>query len=274
MFLPSLLALKRPLIMAIMNITPDSFSDGGKLFGMLNAIEDYAYTLKEAGADILDLGAESTRPGAQEVSAAEECDRLLPVLERLDALDLPISVDTYKTEVMRAVLRFSSVEMINDIYALQDEGAVSLLAEHQAFICLMHMQGTPRTMQLAPTYHDVTQEVYDFLVQRIQVCETAGIQRDRLILDPGFGFGKFGKNLEQNCELFKKLTTFSDIKCPLLVGVSRKTMLGALIEQPVEQRVLASAVAALLAAQKGAKILRVHDVMETKQAFTLWHHLG
>lgn len=274
MILPSLLALKRPLIMAIMNITPDSFSDGGKLFGALNAIEDYAYALKEAGADMLDLGAESTRPGAQIVSATEELDRLLPILERLNHIGLPISIDTYKTEVMRAVLGFSSVEMINDIHALQDEGAVALLAQHDAFICLMHMPGTPQTMQVAPTYHNVVHEVYAFLEQRIQVCEQAGIASERFVLDPGFGVGSFGKNLEQNCQLFQQLDQFLTLQCPLLIGVSRKTMLGALINQPVEKRVLASAVAALLAAQKGARILRVHDVLETKQALTLWQHLA
>lgn len=271
MILPSLLALKRPLIMAIMNITPDSFSDGGKLFGALNAIEDYAYALKEAGADILDLGAESARPGAQIVSATEELDRLLPILERLNHIDLPISIDTYKTEVMRAVLGFSSVEMINDIHALQDEGAVALLAQHDAFICLMHMQGTPQTMQVAPTYQNVVQEVYDFLAQRVLACEAAGIARDRLILDPGFGFGK---DLTQNCTLFQKLEQFHQLDLPLLVGVSRKTMLGAIVDQPVEKRLLASVIAALISVQKGAKIIRVHDVAETKQALTLWQRLA
>lgn len=261
-----------PIIMGIMNITPDSFSDGGKLFGALNAIEDYAYALKEAGADILDLGAESNRPGAQIViSATEELDRLLPILERLNHIDLPISIDTYKTEVMRAVLGFSSVEMINDIHALQDEGAVALLAQHDAFICLMHMQGTPQTMQVAPTYQNVVQEVYDFLAQRVLACEAAGIARDRLILDPGFGFGK---DLTQNCTLFQKLEQFHQLDLPLLVGVSRKTMLGAIVDQPVEKRLLASVIAALISVQKGAKIIRVHDVAETKQALTLWQRLA
>lgn len=259
-----------PIIMGIMNITPDSFSDGGQL-NSLSAIQDRAYALKEAGADLLDIGAESTRPGAQEVSVTEELDRLLPVLDALQEVALPLSIDTYKAEVMRAVLAFPLVELINDINALRDENALEVLADHHAFVCLMHMKGVPRTMQVAPTYQNVVQEVYDFLAQRVLACEAAGIARDRLILDPGFGFGK---DLTQNCTLFQKLEQFHQLDLPLLVGVSRKTMLGAIVDQPVEKRLLASVIAALISVQKGAKIIRVHDVAETKQALTLWQRLA
>ncbi len=260
--------LQRPLVMGILNITPDSFSDGGRFLSTHAAIEQ-GLRLKEAGADILDIGGESTRPGAQPVTAAEELDRVLPVLEGLRTAQIALSVDTMKPEVMRAALA-AGADMINDVNALQAEGAMEAVASSQAAVCLMHMQGEPRTMQRDPRYGDVVTEVAAFLEERLQAALAAGIGRERILIDPGFGFGK---TLAHNITLFKNLRRFADI-APVLVGVSRKSMLGALTEREVGERLVPSVTAAILALQQGATVVRVHDVRETLDAIRIWQALG
>ncbi|MBE0493403.1 MAG: dihydropteroate synthase [Thiomicrospira sp.] len=255
-----------PLIMGILNVTPDSFSDGGRYTRqdqLIRRIEAMA----EQGAHIIDIGGESTRPGALAVSLAEEENRVLPAIELVKQYsDCWVSIDTYKTEVMRASLALG-VDMVNDVNALQAEGALELLAKTDAAVCLMHKQGQPLDMQDKPVYNDVLTQVHDFLKARIEVCERAGINKKRLVLDPGFGFGK---SLEHNQTLFQHLTESTPQGYPILVGVSRKTMIAELLGGiPVEQRMLGSVVAALLSVQRGAKIVRVHDVLETAQALSL-----
>lgn len=250
--------------MGIVNLTPDSFSGDGTGGDAERAIR-HARQQLEAGADILDLGAESTRPGAIQVSDDEELQRLLPVLREVVGWGVPVSVDTYKPAVMRAALA-AGVAMINDISALRHPGALAAVAASDCGVCLMHMQGDPGTMQLAPHYDDVVQEVRGFLAERVVACRQAGIADDRIVLDPGFGFGK---RLEHNIALFRALTAIAIDGLPLLAGISRKSMLGAITGRPVEQRVAASVAAALLAARNGAKILRVHDVAETRDALAV-----
>lgn len=264
------LPLSRPLVMGIVNLTTDSFSGDG-LGADVHRTIAHARHQFEAGAQILDLGAESSRPGALPVSEQEELDRLLPVLEAVVPWGVPISVDTYKPAVMRAALQ-AGADMINDINALQAPGALEAVASHpNCGVCLMHMQGEPGTMQQAPAYADVLGEVSGFLEVRAAVCVAAGIAADRLALDPGFGFGK---TLEHNRQLFVGLPQFLKQQLPVLVGVSRKSMLGAIIGKPTGQRMAASVVAAMLAAQKGAKILRVHDVAETCDALAVFEFMG
>ncbi len=257
--------------MGIVNLTPDSFSDGG-LFNQRDAALKQAYQLVAEGADYLDLGGESTRPGAQEVSVQEELDRVMPVLETIKAeLPVKVSLDTAKTEVMQAGIALG-VDMINDVNALRADGALQTVAACQCEVCLMHMQGTPRTMQSNPHYDDVVAEVKAFLAARINACEAAGIQRDRITIDPGFGFGK---TLEHNLRLMKHLAAFHELNCSVLVGVSRKSMIGAVLDKPVEQRLYGGLALALIAAQQGAKIIRTHDVGATvdalKMAEAVWH---
>lgn len=259
-----LLPLDRPLVMGIVNLTPDSFSGDGTGSDADRAIRHARHQL-ESGADILDLGAESTRPGAIQATAEEELQRLLPVLREIVGWGVPVSIDTYKPEVMRAALD-AGVTMINDICALTRPGALEAVAASDCAVCLMHMQGEPGTMQLAPHYSDVVQEVRDFLAQRLAVCRQAGIADERICLDPGFGFGK---SLEHNIALFRGLAATAVDGLPVLAGVSRKSMLGAITGRPVEQRVAASVAAALLAVRNGAKIVRVHDVAATKDALAV-----
>lgn len=259
------LGLDRPLIMGIVNLTPDSFSGDG-LAGQVSRALAHARAQWEAGADILDLGAESTRPGSAPASEAEELDRLLPVLEEVCRWGVPISVDTYKPRVMAAALA-AGASLINDINALRAPGALDVVAASDCGVCLMHMQGEPRTMQVAPAYADVCAEVRAFLTERVQRSEAAGIARARLVLDPGFGFGK---TLAHNLELFRGLKQLTDAGLPLLVGVSRKSMLGAITGKPVEARLPASLAAAVLAAEQGAAIIRVHDVAATRDALAVW----
>lgn len=258
------LSLDRPLIMGIVNITPDSFSDGGHFYSPELAIE-HAIKLIAQGADLLDIGGESTRPGAQAVGVEEELQRVLPVLEGLRECGVPLSVDTLKPEVMRAAIR-AGADMINDVNALRAEGALQAVADSAAAICLMHMQGEPRTMQQGPFYQDVVAEVKAFLDERIAAAEQAGIERKRIVIDPGFGFGK---TLEHNVGMLRQLDAFAELGVPLLTGLSRKSMLGALTGLPVEERMVPSVAAAVVAAMKGAKIFRVHDVKETRQALQI-----
>ncbi len=250
--------------MGIVNVTPDSFSDGGRHFSAHGAVER-GWQLLEEGADILDIGGESTRPGSAGVSADEELDRVMPALEGLFRCGVPLSVDTMKPAVMQAALA-AGVDMVNDVRALREPGALRVVAESGAAVCLMHMQGEPRTMQQAPRYQDVVAEVKDFLRERVRAALEAGIVRERLVVDPGFGFGK---SLGHNLELLRRLGEFADLKLPLLAGLSRKSMIGALTGAPVEERVHGSVAAALLAVQRGARIVRVHDVKATREALAV-----
>jgi dihydropteroate synthase len=260
------LSLIRPLVMGIVNVTPDSFSDGGH-HASTNAAIAHARRLVADGADILDIGGESTRPGAAAVSTQEELDRVLPVIEGLRDVSIPISIDTWKPEVMRAAL-VTGASMVNDINALQEEGALAAVAGSNAAVCLMHKQGVPQTMQQQPHYTDVIAEVSAFLRERIFAAEAAGIARDHIVIDPGFGFGK---TLAHNLDLLRELETFCVLGVPLLVGLSRKSMLGAITGRDVNERLAASVAAALLAAQRGAAIVRVHDVRETVDVLRIWN---
>ena len=255
--------------MGIVNLTPDSFSGDGMVSDTATAIA-HARRQIEAGADLLDIGAESSRPGAVPTAEDEELRRLLPVLAALGDCGVPISVDTYKPAVMRAALA-NGASMINDIYALRMPGALAAVADSDCAICLMHMQGAPLTMQDQPLYADVASEVRAFLHSRVGAARAAGIASDRLLLDPGFGFGK---TLEHNLALLRRFSDLSFEGLPLLAGVSRKSMLGAITARPVGQRLAASLAAALLAAQRGARILRVHDVAETRDVLAVWRAVG
>ena len=255
----------RPLIMAILNVTPDSFSGDG-LSGRLDVLLARAKEAIENGADILDVGGESSRPGAVPVDEREECKRVLPAVEALQTLCVPISVDTTKPSVMREAIR-AGASMINDINALRAEGAVEAVRESAVALCVMHMQGQPSTMQSNPVYGDIVSEVQAFLTLQTQHIVAQGIKRDRVIWDPGFGFGK---TLEHNLTLLRALPVLSSAGFPVLAGLSRKSMLGLITGQPVERRVTASAAAALIAAQNGASLLRVHDVEATRDALAIW----
>lgn len=256
--------------MGIVNVTPDSFSGDG-LRGQTDAAFDQAMRMMAAGAALIDVGAESTRPGAQPVAVDEELNRLLPLLEKLDAAGVPVSVDTTKAQVMAESIRLGA-GLMNDISALGEPEAASVVAPHAAVsVCLMHMQGEPRSMQAAPEYADVAAEVRDFLKRAEAAAVTAGIARDRLILDPGFGFGK---TFAHNQQLFRALPELVALGLPVLVGVSRKTMIGHVLGKPVNERVTGSVAAAMLAAQYGAAMLRVHDVSETVDALKILRALG
>lgn len=265
-------SLRRPLIMGIVNITPDSFSDGGNYFEPQRAIA-HALQLLDEGADILDLGAESTRPGATPVSTSEELARLLPVLEGLRDCGAALSVDTQKTAVIQAALA-AGADMINDVNALQAAGALDLLAPSTAAVCFMHKQGEPQTMQQGPSYSDVVDEVAHFLRGRLLAAQAAGIAPERILIDPGFGFGK---NLEHNIALLRRLPQFQHLNVPILVGLSRKSMLGKIAGLEVHERQHASLAAAVLAVMKGAKVVRVHEVKATRDALAIvnaiegWH---
>ncbi|WP_313950864.1 dihydropteroate synthase [Accumulibacter sp.] len=262
------LALTRPLVMGIVNLTPDSFSGDGLATDTERAIA-HARRQIEAGADLIDLGAESSRPGAVPTTESEELRRLMPVLAALGDCGVPISVDTYKPGVMRAALA-QGASMINDIYALQMPGAMAAVADSDCAVCLMHMRGAPLTMQEQPAYGDVTAEVQAFLRTRVALAREAGIASNRLLLDPGFGFGK---TLEHNLELLRRFAELAFDDLPMLAGISRKSMLGAITARAVEKRLAASITAALLAAQRGARVLRVHDVAETRDALAIWRSI-
>lgn len=256
--------LARPLVMGIVNITPDSFSDGGRHVSTAAAIA-HARQLIADGADILDIGGESTRPGAAPVSEQQELERVLPVIEGLRGIAVPISIDTWKPRVMRTALA-AGASMVNDVNALQAEGALQAVADTDAAVCLMHKQGTPQTMQQRPEYRDVITEVSRFLSERIAAAEAAGIARQRIVIDPGFGFGK---TLAHNLDLLRELAAFRALGVPVLAGLSRKSMLGAITGREVGERVAASVAAAMLAVQRGAAIVRVHDVRETVDALKI-----
>ena len=257
---------ERPLIMGILNVTLDSFSDGGHFYH-LEAALSHAERMIADGVDLIDIGAESTRPGVAAVPAQEELRRLMPVVYALRDCGKPISVDTNKPEVMREVIA-AGVDMINDVNAFQGDGALRFVAESDCALCIMHMQGTPQTMQLAPAYDDVTGEVIRFLQQRVDAAAAAGIARSRLCIDPGFGFGK---TQAHNLRLLRDLRKIADaLDLPVLAAMSRKSMIGALTGKPVEQRLAGSLGAAIAAASLGAAMVRVHDVAETADALTLW----
>lgn len=260
------LSLERPLIMGIVNVTPDSFSDGGRFFDRDRAIAQ-ARALIEEGADLLDIGAESTRPGATPVPAEEELARLLPVLEGLRDVRVPVSVDTFKPLVMREALD-AGASMINDVNALQGEGAIDAVRDSDCAICLMHSRGTPQTMAQLTHYDDVVAEVKAFLRERVAACEAAGIARDRLVIDPGYGFAKRSVH---TLALLRELSTLTDLGVPVLAGISRKSTLGKITGRPEGERVTASVAAAMLAAQRGAAIVRVHDVAQTRDALRVLH---
>ena len=260
------LRLDRPRIAGIVNVTPDSFSGDGN--ALAEAAIAHGLKLAEEGADLLDVGGESTRPGAREVSAADEIARVVPVIEALaKQTTLPISVDTSKPEVMRAAVA-AGAGMINDVCALRREGALDAAAALKVPVCLMHMQGEPRTMQNDPHYDDVVSDVRRFLAERIFACEMAGIDKKRIVVDPGFGFGK---TLEHNLTLLASLEQFAGLGVPLLVGLSRKAMIGKLTgREKHAERATGSAAAAMIAVMKGAAIVRVHDVAATRDALAIW----
>ncbi len=265
-----ILDLSVPRVMGILNVTPDSFFDGGR-YKRIDAALKHAEQMVLDGADILDVGGESTRPGAASVSEAEEIDRVMPVIEQLShSFDIPVSIDTSKAEVMHAAVQ-AGAGIINDVCALQQEGAMAIAVAAPVPVCLMHMQGNPRSMQEAPAYSNVVEDVYQFLSRRVDACVEAGIERQRIIIDPGFGFGK---TLEHNLQLLHSLTRLGELELPLLAGISRKSMLGSIVaglygqSQPVavEDRLYAGVGAAVMAAMQGARILRVHDVKASKEA--------
>lgn len=260
------LSLTRPLIMGIVNTTPDSFSDGGRL-GSAEAAVRHALQLRDDGADILDIGGESTRPGAEPVSADEEMARVLPVVEALAARGCVVSIDTKKPEVMRAALDAGAV-MVNDVLALRAPGALEVVAASGAAICLMHMRGEPENMQQAPEYTDVVAEVKGFLQERIRACTQAGIANERLVIDPGFGFGK---TLAHNLTLLRQLGELREFGVPVMAGMSRKTMLGTLTGRDVGAREFAGVAAHLAAVARGARLVRVHDVSAMRDALTIWN---
>ncbi|HXF66866.1 MAG TPA: dihydropteroate synthase [Burkholderiales bacterium] len=259
------LSLGRPLIMGVVNVTPDSFSDGGLHFDAASAAA-HARRLIEEGADIIDIGGESTRPGATPVALEEERRRVLPVLEALAGCGVPVSVDTRKPELMREAVA-AGAAMVNDVTALRAPGALEAVARADCAVCLMHMRGEPRTMQHDPRYEDVVREVREFLAQRVAQAEAAGIARSRIAVDPGFGFGKTDAH---NLALLRALGDLAPPGVALLAGLSRKSMLGRLTGREPQQRVFASVAAALIAVQNGAHIVRVHDVAATRDALSVW----
>lgn len=248
--------------MGILNVTPDSFSDGGKFLQLDHSLNHVERMIRE-GADIIDIGGESTRPGAAEVSLTEELNRTIPVIEAIrQRFDIPLSIDTYKPAIMQAAVN-AGVDMVNDVFALRADKALSTIAALNVPICLMHMQGSPRNMQNEPAYSNVIDDVKDFLKQRARACLEAGIKADNIIIDPGFGFGK---TLQHNLSLLAGLNQFSSLGYSLLVGLSRKSMIGQITGKPSKQRISGSITGALIAASKGASILRVHDVAQTADA--------
>jgi len=259
---PMRLKTHAPLVMGILNVTPDSFSDGGAFFDTAAAV-DHAFTIEEQGADIIDIGGESTRPGSLSVSAEEETERVVPVIEALAGkIGCPLSIDTSKPEVAEAALD-AGAAIINDVTALADERMATLAADKGCPVILMHMKGTPRTMQKSPFYRDLMGEITLFLRRRVERAVSAGVERDRIIIDPGIGFGK---TAEHNLNILRRLKVLASLGRPILVGVSRKSFLGKVTGAPVTGRRIATAAANALAAAAGAHILRVHDVAEAKEA--------
>ena len=258
------LDLDRPLVMGVVNVTPDSFSDGGR-YATHEAAVRHAHRLIEEGADLLDIGGESTRPGAAELPADEEIRRIVPVLDALRDCGLPLSVDTRRAETMRVALEHGA-DLVNDIGALRAPGAIDAVRGSDCAVCLMHMQGEPGTMQQQPKYGDVVGEVEDFLAGRVAAAVENGIARERIVVDPGIGFGK---TLRHNLQLLAALDELAAL-APVLVGVSRKSMIGSLTGRDVDHRLAGSLSAMLAAAMRGARILRVHDVAESRDALRVW----
>lgn len=264
------LAGDRPLVMGVLNVTPDSFSDGGR-FDAPDAARERARAMLAEGADIIDVGGESTRPGASGVDTAQERARVIPLIESLAALDCPLSVDTSKPAIMSEAAA-AGVAMINDVRALRAEGAVEAAAATELPVCLMHMLGEPRTMQEGPRYEDVVREVGDFLAERVDACLRAGIARARIVVDPGFGFGK---TLEHNLTLLANLGRLHErLGLPILVGMSRKRTIGELTGRPVDERLAGSIAVATIAVLNGAHIVRAHDVAATRDAVAVAHAIG
>jgi dihydropteroate synthase len=258
--------LKRPILMGIVNVTPDSFSDGGQHARTDSAIR-HAHALIQEGADILDIGGESTRPGALPVSVQDELARIIPVIKALLHSGVALSVDTCKPEVMQAALDLGA-DIINDVTGMRDEAAQRIVARHgQCGVCVMHMQGEPRTMQQNPHYNDVVLDIKTMLLRQAHSLEEHGVASSRICLDPGFGFGK---TVEQNYQLLANLNLIAQAGYPLMLGVSRKSMIGAVTGQPVDQRLAGSIAAALAGMLRGARVLRVHDVRETRDALSVW----
>ncbi len=253
------------VVMGVLNVTPDSFSDGGR-FNQLETAVERALQMQQEGAEIIDIGGESTRPGAVPVSLADELQRVIPVIEKIRAhSNVAISIDTTKPEVMQAAIE-AGASMVNDVNALQAEGALAVCVKYQLPVCLMHKQGAPQTMQNSPQYADVVGEIKQYLVTRASSCIKAGLNKENIIIDPGFGFGK---KLENNLSLLKEMTQFCALGYPVLVGVSRKSMFGMLLDSGVDKRLAASLSAVVISYQKGARFFRVHDVAETCDALTL-----
>lgn len=257
-------------IMGVLNITPDSFADGGKYLKPQSAIK-HALLMIEQGADIIDVGGESSRPWADKVSTKDELERVITIIQTLrDTVTVPISIDTTKPKVMKAALA-AGATMINDVNALQADGALEIAAATNSQICLMHRQGSPKTMQNNPVYDDIIDDIKRFFAMRIDACIKAGIKQKRIVLDPGFGFGK---TLTDNIILLKRLAEFKSLGLPILIGLSRKSMIGALLnDRNVDNRLIGSVVAAIIAARNGADIVRVHDVLATKDGLTIWQKL-
>ena len=262
------LDLSHPQVMGILNVTTDSFSDGG-LFIDYDAAKQQAELMVNAGASIIDIGGESTRPGASPVSTQEELDRVMPVIEWL-ADEVDVSIDTSKAVVMREAVK-AGAAMVNDVCALANEGALAAMAEVSVPICLMHMQGSPRTMQDSPQYDDVVNDIKSFFTERMSACAEVGIEQQRLILDPGFGFGK---TTAHNVELLNRLNELTSFGCPVLAGLSRKSLIAQVIDKPANQRQAASVALAIKAWQEGATILRVHDVPETVDALRMLNFIA
>jgi dihydropteroate synthase len=265
---------KRTLIMGILNVTPNSFSDGGKHLSKDDAVK-HALLMEKQGADIIDIGGESTRPGAKTISLDEEMNRTMPVIEHLiEKINIPISIDTYKSDVASRALDLG-VEMVNDVSALKaDRRLAHVVAEYKVPICLMHMKGNPRNMQINPTYNDVVKEIYDFLKERSEFALFCDIKKENVIIDPGIGFGKrTGKGVEDNCEILRRLSEFKSLGFPVMIGASRKKFIGNVCggdnPLPVSDRLEGSLAAACLAVINGANIVRVHDVKETRRFFDL-----
>lgn len=279
-------SLSHPIVMAILNITPDSFSDGGR-FATRDAALRRAEAIVKEGAQIIDIGGESTRPGAPALSLGEELDRVMPIIEALHGSGIALSIDTYKPEVMRAALA-AGADMINDIRGFSEDGALEAVAKSDCAVCAMHMRGDPRTMQEAPEYEDVVTEVREYLDRRVIALESAGVSRERMVVDPGFGFGK---SVEHNYRLLRELPMTSPGGLPILVGMSRKSMLGAVLPAQIpgmhehggsgdersdvaSRRLIASVSAAVCAAERGAAIIRVHDVAATLEALAVWRAMS
>lgn len=260
----------KPLVMGILNVTPDSFSDGGQ-FNSLDGVISHAEQMIQDGVDIIDIGGESSRPGAQPLSLDEELTRLMPVIYALRDCGKPLSIDTYKPAVMREAI-LAGVDMINDIMGFRSAESINAVIDGNVGLCIMHMQSTPTDMQVKPNYENVNEEVMGFLRHRVADCEQAGISRNRICIDPGFGFGK---TLEHNISMFQHILEYqSELGLPLLAGVSRKSMIGEITGKPIERRLAGSLAGALAALAQGAKIVRVHDVAETVDAIKVWQTLN